>query len=50
LPKNKILNLATWVHIENSWLNIISDPHNVKLGLALDGVNSFGNPSTTWST
>jgi hypothetical protein len=30
--------------------NLQFDPCNLWLGLALDGVNPFGNQSTTWST
>jgi hypothetical protein len=32
------------------WLEFATDPHNLRLGLILDGVNPFGNQSTTWST
>jgi hypothetical protein len=39
-----------WAHIDSTWPQFVVDPHNVQLGLALDGVNPFGNQLTTWST
>lgn len=45
-----VVDSKTWTHIDSSWPNFASDPCNVKLGLALDGVNPFENQFTTWST
>jgi hypothetical protein len=36
--------------LKNSWPKFASDPCNVRLGFALDGVNPFKKQSTTWST
>jgi hypothetical protein len=38
-----VADSKAWAHIDNSWPNFASDPYNVKLGLALDGVNPFQN-------
>ena len=32
------------------YIEFSSDPHNVRLGLAVDGFNLYGNMSTTHST
>jgi hypothetical protein len=39
-----------WVHIDALWLEFVEEPHNVKLGLTIDGVNPFGEKSSSWST
>ena len=41
---------AAWKHINSTWLNSARKPRNLHLGVAMDGVNSFGLPSTSWST
>jgi hypothetical protein len=38
VPNNK-----AWEHIDNTWPNFATEPRNVKLGLATDGVNPFGD-------
>lgn len=43
-------NSKTWAHIDTKWPNFVKDPRNLRLRLALDGVNPFGTQSTTWST
>ena len=35
---------------DNKWPDFAQDPRNIRLGLALDGVNPFSNQSTKWST
>lgn len=35
---------------DNRCPNFSQDPHNIRLGLALDGVNPFSDQSTKWST
>jgi hypothetical protein len=39
-----------WVHIDAMWSKFVEEPHNVKLGLTIDGVNPFGEKSSSWST
>lgn len=43
-------NSKAWAHINGNWPDFASNPHNLRLGLTLDGVNHFGQQSTTWST
>jgi hypothetical protein len=38
VPNNK-----AWQHIDNTWPDFATGPRNVKLGLAIDGVNPFGD-------
>jgi hypothetical protein len=45
-----VTDLKIWAHIDSSWLDFATKLHNVMLGLALDGVNPYGNQSTNWST
>ena len=40
----------TWRHIEEKWPLFREDPRNLRLGLAMDGVNPFGLRSSSWST
>ena len=35
---------------DNRWLDFSQDPCNMRLGLALDGVNPVSDQSTKWST
>jgi hypothetical protein len=37
----------SWKHINDKWPNFANDSRNVKLGLALDEVNPFGDLSFT---
>ncbi len=41
-----IINKA-WQHIDNIWPEFIVEPINVILGLAIDGVNPFGEKNNT---
>jgi hypothetical protein len=45
VPNNK-----AWQHIDNTWLDFATEPRNVKLGLAIDGVNPFEDKNNVWST
>lgn len=38
-----------WKHIEEKWSHFSEDPRNIRLGIAMDGVNPFGLKSSTWS-
>ncbi len=35
-------NIKTWQHIDSTWLDFATEPINVRLGLATDGVHPFG--------
>jgi hypothetical protein len=39
-----------WEHIDVTFSNFDSEPRNVRLGLATDGINPFGEKNNTWST
>jgi hypothetical protein len=39
-----------WAHIDRTWLEFGGEPKNVRLGLATNGVNPFGEKSNAWST
>jgi hypothetical protein len=45
-----VVDSKAWAHINSTWLELAQEPHNLKLGLALDGVNQFGNQSSRWCT
>jgi hypothetical protein len=45
-----VVDSKAWVHIDVMWLEFVVKPRNVRLGLAIDGVNPFGAQSSTWST
>ncbi len=38
-----------WVHIDAMWLGFVEESQNVKLCLTIDGVNPFGEKSSSWS-
>ena len=38
-----------WKHFDYEYPDFASNPHNVRLGLASDGFNSFGQMSTSYS-
>ncbi|KAG8363808.1 hypothetical protein BUALT_Bualt19G0060800 [Buddleja alternifolia] len=40
---------STWKHFDVKNPNFAADPHNVRLGLATDGFNPFGNMSNSFS-
>jgi hypothetical protein len=39
-----------WEHIDATFPDFANEPRNVRLGLATDGMNPFGEKSNTWST
>lgn len=39
-----------WAHIEETWPEFKREPRHLRLGLATDGVNPFGQRSSAWST
>ena len=39
-----------WQHIDLKWPEFKKEPHHLRLGLAMDGVNPYGLRSSTWST
>ena len=39
-----------WKEFGDKYVEFASDPHNVRLGLATDGFNLYGNMSTMHST
>jgi hypothetical protein len=45
-----VLNYVAWKHVFKKWLEFASDVCNVRIGLALDGVNPFGDLSLCHST
>jgi hypothetical protein len=45
-----VANSKAWAHIDNSWPKFVANLPNLQLGLALDGVNPFGNQSINWFT
>jgi hypothetical protein len=45
-----VLDSMSWKHINDIWPNFVVDSCNVRLGLALDGVISFGDLSSCHST
>jgi hypothetical protein len=46
-----VADCKAWKHVdENIDPSFAVEPRNVRFALALDGVNPFGNNSTTWST
>lgn len=41
---------VAWKHIDSLCLDFAAEPRNLRLVLAMDGVNPFGLRSTPWST
>ena len=39
-----------WMEFDNKWSDFSQYPRNIRLGLALDGVNPFSDKGTKWST
>ena len=39
-----------WKHIEEKWPTFWEESRNLRLGLAMDGINPFGVQSSSWST
>jgi hypothetical protein len=45
-----VLDSRAWEHIDATFPDFTNEPRNVRLGLATDGMNPFGEKSNTWST
>jgi len=45
-----VANSKIWKEFDNKSPDFAQDPRNIRLGLALDGVNPFSDQSTKWST
>ncbi len=45
-----VLDSKTWKYITKKWLEFVVEPCNIRLGLALDGVNLFGDFNSCHST
>jgi hypothetical protein len=45
-----VCDSKAWKHIDMTWPNFVLDPRNIRLGLALDGVNPYVHLSTNHST
>ena len=45
-----VVDSKMWMEFDNRWPDFSQDPRNMRLGLALDGVNPFLDQSTKWST
>ena len=39
-----------WKHVDSKWPMFAGEARNIRLGLAMDGVNPFGLRSSSWST
>jgi hypothetical protein len=48
--KRSLVYSKMWMEFENKWHDFSQDPRNIRLGLALDGMNPFSYQSTKWST
>ena len=48
--QRSLVDSKMWMEFDNKWTNFSQDPRNIRLGLALDGVNPFSKQSTKWST
>jgi hypothetical protein len=45
-----VANSKAWQHLDNTWLEFVVEPRNVKLGLTIDGMNPFGEKNNAWPT
>lgn len=45
-----VANSKAWAHIDAMWPDFAENPHNVRLSLATNGANPFGEKSSNWST
>jgi hypothetical protein len=45
-----VADSKAWQHIDNTWLEFVVEPRNVRLGLTIDGVNPFGEKNNAWLT
>jgi hypothetical protein len=42
-----VVDNKAWQNIDNTWPEFTVEPINVRLGLAIDGVNPFGEKNNT---
>lgn len=49
LCRHPVDSLA-WSHIDSTWPDFASENRNVRLGLAIDGVNPYTSLGSQWST
>ena len=47
---SSMVDSRAWEYVNKKWPWSAKEEHNVRLGLALDGVNPFGNQSLSHST
>jgi hypothetical protein len=45
-----VLDSKRWKHIDEKWLDFANEPHNIRLGLVLNGINAFGDLNSCHST
>ncbi len=45
-----VCDSKAWTHVDNIWPNLVVEKQNIKLGLALDGVNPYVDLSTNHFT
>ncbi len=45
-----VVDSHQWNFVEARWPKFAMEPRNVCLGMAIDGVNPFGDKRSTWST
>jgi hypothetical protein len=45
-----VVDNKAWSHIDVTWLEFTTKPRNVRLGLATNGVNPYGDKSSSRST
>ncbi len=44
------IDFFKWKFVHERWFEFAMEPRNVRLGLAIDGVNLFSEKQSTWST
>ena len=45
-----VVDSNMWMEFDNKWLDFSQEPHNIRLGLVVNGVNPFSYRSNKWST
>jgi len=45
-----VVDFKQWHFIDEKWPDFASEPRNIHLGLATDGINPFAEKHSTWST
>ena len=48
--QRSMVDSKMWMEFDNKWPDFSQEPRNIRLGLALHGVNPFSDQSTKWST